>query len=140
MAAHGGEGGEGGTGFRESEPAVVALLREGVAMPAEDEAFIRANGEANEAFERLRAVVEEAMAGDQRQISVLDVGRRAGLEIDESVLGDLQLPEFVPVHPWLPWHTWFPWRPLWCWWWRFRYPWYRCCPYWWYRCHWYPSL
>lgn len=109
----------------------------GVAMAAQDEGFLRANVEANEVFDKLRATIEERVKGGEQQLSVLDITRRAGLELDEGVLKELQLPEIVPVHPFLPWHWWFPWRPIWCWWWRFRYPWYRCCPYWWSRCHWY---
>ncbi len=104
-------------------------------MPENDEAFMRANAEANEAFGTLLKIVDERAAKGEAQLSVLEVARAAGFEVDDRVLADLQLPEFVPVHPFLRPETYFPWRPLWCWWWR-RYPWYRCCPYWWYRCHW----
>ena len=107
-------------------------------MPEFDEAYLRANSEANETFDRLRQVVEELIEGGADQISVLDAARRAGLEeIDERVLEQLQLPEYVPVQRFVPWHVWWPWRPLWCWWWSRRWPWYRCpCGWWWYRCHW----
>jgi hypothetical protein len=105
-------------------------------MSAQDDAFDRANAEANETFERLRQTVEEVAQGGASQVDVLDVARRAGLEISEETLRELQIPQRIPVQPFLEWHIWFPFRPIWCWWWRFRYPWYRCCPYWWYRCHW----
>jgi hypothetical protein len=106
-------------------------------MPETDEVFMRANAEANEVFERLRQVAENRVAQGDRQLQILNVAREAGLELDDGVLTELQLPEYVPAQRFIPWDVWFPWRPLWCWWWHFRYPWYRCCPYWWYRCHWY---
>jgi hypothetical protein len=108
-------------------------------MPESDEGFLRANAEVNEIFDRLREAVEETARGDAQQVSVLEVARRAGLELDERVLGELKVPELVPVIRFIPWDIWFPWRPIWCWWWGFRYPWYRCCPFWWYRCHWYST-
>lgn len=107
-------------------------------MPEQDEAFERATAEANEIFERLQSVVEERVRGGATSIDVLEATRASGLEVDDTVLRDLQVPPIVPVHRFIGWDVWFPWRPFWCWWWRFRYPWYRCCPYWWYRCHWYP--
>ncbi len=93
--------------------------------------------EANAVFQKMQAVVEEEVKRGTAHLSVLDVARKSGLEIDERILEELKVDQLIPVHPWLPWHFWYPWRPFWCWWWR-RYPWYRCCPYWWYRCHWYP--
>jgi len=108
-------------------------------MPELDEGLERATAEANDIFEKLRAVVEERVGRRETSIDVIEVAREAGLEIDDGVLKEIQIPQLVPVHPFIPWYLWFPWRPLWCWWWHFRYPWYRCCPYWWYRCHWYPS-
>lgn len=106
-------------------------------MPELDETMVRATAEANEIFERLQASVEEQAAGRPASINVAEVARAAGLEIDDTVLRELHVPEIIPVPSFVPWHLWFPWRPLWCWWWRFRYPHYVCCPYWWYRCHWY---
>lgn len=105
-------------------------------MSERDEAYIKANAEANEVFERLAGVIERRVAGGDRSLSVLEIAREAGLEIDEQVLRELQLPDLVPVQRFIPWHVWYPWRPFWCWWWRFHYPWYRCCHWWWYRCHW----
>lgn len=111
--------------------------RKEIVMPEMDDLIAKATTEANEAFGRLGKVLEEA---SQREgmIKVADIARQAGLEIDDSVLKELQIDPIIPVHPWLPWHYWFPWRPLWCWWWHRRYSWYRCCPWWWHRCHWYP--
>jgi len=108
-------------------------------MAAQDETFVRATNEANDVFEKIGKAVEEKVKQRAREVNVLEIARSAGLELDEKSLTDLQIPTLIPVHPFIPWPHWFPWRPLWCWWWHFRYPWYRCCPYWWYRCHWYPS-
>lgn len=105
-------------------------------MSENDEAYLSANAEANEAFGTLFKIVNETVEGGEVQISVLDVARKAGLEIDERVLAELKLPGTIPAHPFLSPEIYFPWRPLWCWWWQHRYPYYRCCPYWWYRCHW----
>jgi hypothetical protein len=62
--------------------------------------------------------VEGAAKEGVVEVDVLDIAHKAGLkELNEE----------------------WPWRPIWCWWWHWRYPWYRwCCPWWWYRCHWYP--
>ena len=106
-------------------------------MPEIDDVYLRANAEANAVFDRLASVVKERVDAGVDRVSVLEVAREAGLELDERVLIDLQLPEFIPVHRFIDWQWWFPWRPIWCWWWRFRYPYYHCCPYWWTRCHWY---
>ena len=106
-------------------------------MPYQDDILAKATAEANETFGRLAKVVEEA-AREEGSLEVLDIARRAGLEIDDAALRELQIDPIVHIHPWLPWYVWFPWRPLWCWWWRRRHPWYRCCPWWWHRCHWYP--
>ena len=103
-----------------------------------NEALSRAMAEVNSVFDKLRATVEEEVERGATQLDVAEIGRRAGLEIQEATLDDLRIDRTVHVLPWLPWHHWFPWRPLWCWWWRLRYPWYRCCPWWWYHCHWYP--
>jgi hypothetical protein len=106
-------------------------------MAEMDDLIARATAEANETFGRLGKVLEEVSKRDG-MINVIEVAQRAGLEIDDKVLQELQIDRIIPVHPWLPWYFWFPWRPLWCWWWHLRYSWYRCCPWWWYRCHWYP--
>lgn len=103
-----------------------------------DDVVARATAEANEVFGTLGKVVDEAARGGGA-INVLEITRKAGLELDDSVLKELQIDLVIPVHPWLPWYFWFPWRPIWCWWWHRRYSWYRCCPWWWYRCHWYPT-
>lgn len=105
---------------------------------AEKDDFSRATAEANEIFGKLGSVIDEHVKGGAESLDVIDVVRRAGLELDDRILSELQLPKLIPIHPFIPWHIWFPWRPLWCWWWKFRYPWYRCCPYWWHRCHWHP--
>jgi hypothetical protein len=103
------------------------------------EAVSRAVSEANAIFDKIRGAVEEDSKKGVAQLNVLDVARKAGLEIDQRVLDELQIEPIIPVHPWLPWHYWFPWRPLWCWWWRRYHPRYRwCCPWWWHRCHWHP--
>jgi hypothetical protein len=108
-------------------------------MAKRDETVSRAVAEANEIFGRMRELVEERVRGGSTEIPVTEVATAAGLEIDERILSELQIPELVPVHGFLPWHLWWPWRPLWCWWWRIHYPWYGyCCPWWWWRCHWYP--
>ena len=103
----------------------------------DDDILAKATAEANATFGKLARAVEEAAKGEGT-LSVLEVARKAGLEIDEAGLRELQIDPIVPIHAWIPWHVWFPWRPLWCWWWHRRYSWYRCCPWWWYRCHWYP--
>jgi hypothetical protein len=102
-----------------------------------NEALARVMSEANSAFDKLRATVEEEVGRGATQLDVSEIARRAGLEIEEATLDELHVDRVIHVLPWLPWHEWFPWRPLWCWWWRY-YPWYRCCPWWWHRCHWYP--
>ncbi len=101
-----------------------------------DDALAKATSEANECFAKLGQIVEESAKKGETRLDVSAVARRAGIEIDATVLDQLQVDRIVYVHPWIPWHIWFPWRPLWCWWWHHRYPWYRCCPWWWYRCHW----
>ena len=98
----------------------------------------RATAEANKAFGALAKAVEEA-SRKEGSISVLEITRKAGLDLDERALAELQIDPIIPIHSWLPWYIWFPWRPLWCWWWHRHYYWYRCCPWWWYRCHWYPQ-
>jgi len=104
---------------------------------AEPDAVPKAVAEANAAFEKMRAAVEEEVKRGVAQLNVLDVARKAGLDINEQVLEQLQIERLIPVHPWLPWYFWWPWRPLWCWWWHRYHPWYRwCCPWWWHRCHW----
>jgi hypothetical protein len=103
-----------------------------------DDVVLKATAEANDVFGKLGKVVDEA-ARSGGSINVLEIARRAGLELDESALKELQIDLVIPALPWLPWYFWFPWRPIWCWWWHRRYSWYRCCPWWWHRCHWYPS-
>jgi hypothetical protein len=106
---------------------------------AQPEVVSKAVAEANAIFDRMRTAVEEDVERGAAQLNVLDVARKAGLEINEGVLQELQIEPIIPVHPWLPWYVWWPWRPFWCWWWHRYYPWYRwCCPWWWNRCHWYP--
>jgi len=107
-------------------------------MAPQDETFLRATAEANKIFEKMGKMIEEKVNQRAKELNVLEIARESGLELDEKSLTELQIPSIIPVHPFMPWHHWFCWRPLWCWWWHFRYPWYRCCPYWWYRCHWYP--
>jgi hypothetical protein len=102
-----------------------------------DDVLKKAMAEANETFAKLGEVLEEA-ARNEGTLDVIEVARKAGLEIDEAVIRELQIDPIIPIHRWLPWQFWFPWRPLWCWWWHRRYSWYRCCPWWWHRCHWYP--
>lgn len=94
--------------------------------------------EANEVFAALGNAVEAAAGEGVTHVDVLEITKKAGLtEIDENVLRELQIPRLIPCHYWLHWTHWFCWRPLWCWWWRWRYPWYGwCCPWWWHRCHW----
>jgi hypothetical protein len=102
-----------------------------------DSALTKVTAEANGIFEKMRAAVEEEVKGKKTELSVVEIARRSGLEIDEKTLDELQVDRVIQVHPWLPWHVWWPWRPLWCYWWRRFHPWYRCCPWWWHRCHWY---
>jgi hypothetical protein len=108
-------------------------------MAPQDEVLVRATAEANEIFDRMRALVEEQVERGAAELDVLEVSRQAGLEIDDNTLSELQLPRTVPVVRFVPYFIWWPWRPLWCWWWHLRWPWYRCCPYWWYRCHWWAA-
>jgi hypothetical protein len=106
-------------------------------MKEPDDVLASATAEANATFGKLAKTVEELSRGEGT-LNVVDVARRAGLEIDEAALRELKIDPIIRIHPWLPWHYWFPWRPLWCWWWHRRYYWYHCCPWWWHRCHWYP--
>ena len=94
--------------------------------------------DANAAFDKMRAAVEEEVKKGTKQLNVAEIAKRSGLEIDAKTLEELHIDPIIYIHPWLPWHYWWPWRPLWCWWWRRYHPWYRCCPWWWHRCHWYP--
>jgi hypothetical protein len=103
-----------------------------------NDALARVTAEANGIFDKMRTVVEEAVAGGATQLEVVEVARKAGLQLDEKTIDELQIDRIIYVYPWLPWHHWWPWRPLWCWWWHQYHPWYRCCPWWWYRCHWHP--
>ena len=103
-------------------------------MAAHEESLAKVMEEANATFGRL-AEAAEAAGREGQPVRLADVTRKAGMELDERVIGELHLPELVFPHPWLPWYCWFPWRPIWCWWWRWRYPWYPCCPWWWHRCH-----
>ena len=100
-----------------------------------DDSLRKLTDEANAAFTKMGQVVEEAVKSGAKELNVVEVSRRAGLQIDERILEELHIDRVIYPLPWLPWHHWWPWRPLWCWWWRF-YPWYRCCPWWWHRCHW----
>lgn len=110
---------------------------EGKGQAPESNAHLEeATARANKIFAELGQAVEAAVAKGATQLNVVDIARRAGLEIDERILEELRIDQIIFPHPWLPWHHWWPWRPLWCWWWRRHYPYYRCCPYWWHRCHW----
>ena len=100
------------------------------------EALDSVMAEANAVFAKMGSVVEEEVRKGSKRLNIVEVARRAGLEIDERALDALQIDRIIHVHPWLPWHHWWPWRPLWCWWWHRYYSWYRCCPWWWVRCHW----
>jgi hypothetical protein len=100
-------------------------------------ALAKVTAEANEIFDKMRVLVEEEIKNKTPELKVVDIARKAGLEIDERVLDELQVDRVIQVHPFLPWHVWWPWRPLWCYWWHRFHPWYRCCPWWWHRCHWY---
>lgn len=99
----------------------------------------KATSEASAMFAKLGSAVEEAVRGGSSRLDVLDISRRAGLELDERILEELKIDRIIYPLPWLPWHHWYPWRPLWCWWWRRYHPYYRCCDWWWHRCHWYPG-
>ena len=104
-----------------------------------DATQLDATREADELFARVGKVIEALVQESERaEINVLEVAREVGLEIDAGTLAELQIPEIVPIIRFVPWYIWWPWRPLWCWWWRYRYPYYHCCPYWWHRCYWYP--
>jgi len=107
-------------------------------MAQRDETLFRATAEANEVFGRLAEVVERMVREGADALDVVDIAKESGLEIDDAVISELQIPRIIYPVRFVPWYIWWPWRPLWCWWWRLRYPWYRCCPYWWHRCHWYP--
>jgi hypothetical protein len=102
-----------------------------------DDVVAKAHAEANEVFARLGTALEGAMR-QGGSVTVLDVARQAGLELDERTLAQLHIDPVIPILPWLPWYVWFPWRPIWCWWWNRRYSWYRSCPWWWNRCYWHP--
>ena len=95
----------------------------------------KAMSQANEMFMRLGNTLDEMVKGGATRLDVLEVSKRAGLEIDGRILEELQIDRIIYPLPWLPWHHWYPWRPLWCWWWRRHHPYYRCCRWWWHRCH-----
>ena len=101
-----------------------------------NDALAKVTAEANGIFARMGAVVEEAVAQGATELKVVEIARKAGIELDEKTLDELQIDRVIYVYPWLPWHHWWPWRPIWCWWWHRFHPWYRCCPWWWHRCHW----
>ena len=108
-------------------------------MAEMDDVLARSMLEANGVFEKMRLAVERQVGGKaEGPLAVLDIAREAGLKIDEGTLRELKVDLYIHPVAWLPWYVWWPWRPLWCWWWQSRYPWYRCCPWWWERCHWYP--
>ena len=98
----------------------------------------KATAEANGIFGKIGAEVDKQVKAGTTELDVLKVAEAAGIKIDEATLKELKITRIILCHPWIPWYVWFPWRPIWCWWWGFHYPWYRCCPWWWYRCHWYP--
>jgi hypothetical protein len=101
-----------------------------------DETLAKATAEANEVFGRMAEAVERRVRQGGDALDVVEIAKEAGLEIDDRVIAELQIPRLIPLVRFVPWYIWWPWRPLWCWWWRLRYPWYHCCPYWWHRCHW----
>ena len=107
-------------------------------MTEMNDALARVMAEANGMFDKMRTIVEEAVAGGATQLDVMDIARKSGLKLEDKTLDELEIDRIIHVHPWLPWHFWWPWRPLWCWWWQRYHPWYRCCPWWWHRCHRYP--
>lgn len=99
-------------------------------MEAHDEGVTTAMARANAVFARLTGVVEDALReGPSEPIDLLHVCHVAGLQVNQDVLDRLQLPRLIYPVTWLPWYEWWPYEPLWCWWWRQSYPWYRCCPY-----------
>lgn len=51
-----------------------------------DDAFAKIMTEANSIFDKMRGVVEEAVAGGATQLDVAEIARNAGLEIDEKTL------------------------------------------------------
>jgi len=104
-----------------------------------NEALAKVTAQANGIFGNIAREVEAQVKKGATELTVVDIARVAGLQLDESTLVDLQIDRTVSVHPWLPWYVWFPCRPLWCWWWHRYHPWYRCCPWWWHRCHWNPG-
>lgn len=106
-------------------------------MAQMNEALIAVTSQANEIFAKLGVAVDEEIQKGSTELDVAQIARRAGLQLEEKVIDELQIDRKIIVLPWLHWHAWFPWRPLWCWWWHTYHPWYKCCPYWWVRCHWY---
>jgi len=98
----------------------------------------KATAEANGIFGKMGAEVDKQVKAGAAELDVLKVAEASGIKLDEAILKELKITRIILCHPWIPWYVWFPWRPIWCWWWGFHYPWYRCCPWWWYRCHWYP--
>jgi hypothetical protein len=99
-------------------------------MEAYDEGVATAMARANEVFGRLTNAVEAAVReAPTEPIDLLGISREAGLQLNEAVLEGLELPRLVYPVTWLPWYEWWPYEPLWCWWWKQSYPWYRCCPY-----------
>jgi hypothetical protein len=105
-------------------------------MTERDDTLLKATAEADELFNRMSQIVSRRVEAGEQSLDVVEIAKEAGLEVDDRIIDELQIPRLVPAIRFLPWHHWYPWRPLWCWWWRYRYPWYRCCPYWWHRCHW----
>jgi hypothetical protein len=80
-----------------------------------DDALAKVMGEANGMFDKMRAAVEEAVAGGATQLDVMEIARKSGLQLDDKTLDELQIDRVIPVLL-IPWHYWWPWRPLWCWW------------------------
>jgi len=105
-------------------------------MTERDETLLKATAEADELFTNMSQLVSRRVEAGERSLDVVEIAKEAGLEVDDRIIEELQIPRLIPAIRFLPWYEWYPWRPLWCWWWRYRYPWYRCCPYWWYRCYW----
>jgi hypothetical protein len=105
-------------------------------MSERDDTLLKATAEADELFNTMSQIVSRRVESGERSLDVVEIAKEAGLEVDDRIIEELQIPRVIPAIRFLPWYEWYPWRPLWCWWWRYRYPWYRCCPYWWHRCHW----
>jgi hypothetical protein len=99
-------------------------------MEAYDENVATAMARGNKVFGRLTTAVEAAVRDVPTEpIDLLEISGAVGLALSETDIERLELPRLIYPITWLPWYEWWPYEPLWCWWWRQTYPWYRCCPY-----------